>query len=147
MFRCRIDDVNGQVLLREKKRSQDQLITFRAVPLHPSLDEILSAWLEHHPGGQFMFCKNNCNALDDRTSREAMKAVTKGSKWRMLRGYHVFRHSFCSNLARHGVDQRKIDAFVGHQTDEQRERYRHLFPEDREAAITVLQVPSDLCQV
>jgi integrase len=64
--------------------------------------------------------------------------VTKNSKWSVLRGYHVLRHSFASNLARHGVDQYKIDEFMGHQTDEMRRRYRHLFPEDRKSAISVL---------
>ena len=138
MFRCLIADVNGRVLLREKKRSQKLETTFREVPLHSGLATSLERWVQRHPGGQHLFCKNNSNPLDDKTAREAFKAVTKESKWSVLRGFHVFRHSFCSNLARHGVDQRKIDAFVGHQTDEQRQRYRHLFPEDRNEAIAVL---------
>lgn len=138
MFRCQIDDVNGSVLVREKKKSKERRITFRDVPLHPGLKQILDEWLEMHPGGQFMFCKGNKNPLEDRTSREAFKAVTKGTKWSVLRGYHVLRHSFASNLARRGVDQRVIDEFMGHQTEEMRRRYRHLFPEDGEKAITVL---------
>ena len=51
--------------------------------------------------------------------------------------YHVFRHSFASNLARHGIEQYKIDKMMGHQGD-MRERYRHLFPEDRQSAVEVL---------
>ena len=40
-----------------------------------------------------------------------------------------FRHSFASNLAAASVDQRIIDEWMGHQTEEQmRTRYRHLFP-------------------
>jgi site-specific recombinase XerD len=46
----------------------------------------------------------------------------------VLRGWHVLRHSFASNLAAKGVDQRFIDEFLGHQTEAQRRRYRHLFP-------------------
>lgn len=138
MFRCQIDDVNGNVLIREKKKSQERRITFREIPLHPGLKDILDKWLRIHPGGQFMFCKGNGNALEDKTSREAFKAVSKGTKWSVLRGYHVFRHSFASNLARRGVDQRVIDEFMGHQTEEMRKRYRHLFPEDGEMAITML---------
>jgi site-specific recombinase XerD len=49
--------------------------------------------------------------------------------------YHVFRHSFCSNLAMAGVDQRVIDEFLGHQIEAMRKRYRHLFPNDRHSAI------------
>ena len=138
MFRCQIDDLDDKVLIREKKRSRDRRITFRDVLMHPSLKSVIDKWLRIHPGGQFLFCKNMSQPLDDKTSREAFAAVTKKNRWSMLRSYHVLRHSFASNLARHGVDQYKIDQFMGHQTDEMRQRYRHLFPEDGEAAIRVL---------
>jgi len=59
-----------------------------------------------------------------------------GSKWEVLKGFHVLRHSFISCLAAAGVDQRIIDEFVGHQTDEQRRRYRHLYPDVKQKAIT-----------
>ena len=52
----------------------------------------------------------------------------KDSKWKVLRGYHVFRHSFISACASKGIDQRLIDEWTGHATDEQRKRYRHLYP-------------------
>ena len=75
-----------------------------------------------------------------RTKRDGPTGVTKdeahdhfkrtvvGSKWASLRGYHVLRHSFISALASEGVDQRVIDEIVGHQSEEQRKRYRHLYP-------------------
>ncbi|MEO2091861.1 MAG: AsnC family transcriptional regulator, partial [Gemmataceae bacterium] len=53
----------------------------------------------------------------------------------VLRGYHAFRHSFASNLAAAGVDQRVIDELMGHTTVEMQKRYRHLFPDQRRAAI------------
>ena len=40
--------------------------------------------------------------------------TVQGSKWAVLRGWHVLRHSFASNLAAKGVDQRFIDEFMGH---------------------------------
>lgn len=57
------------------------------------------------------------------------------SKWRVLNGWHVFRHSFISALASSGTDQRVIDEFVGHSTEEQRRRYRHIFPDVKQKAI------------
>ena len=39
-----------------------------------------------------------------------------GSKWQVLLGWHVLRHSFASNCAAKGVDQRLIDEWMGHQT-------------------------------
>lgn len=139
MFRAKIADVEGPTIqIREKKRSQRQTFTFRQVPKHQELDAILSDWLGNHPGGQLLFCKANLKALDDKTSRQAFAAVTNSSKFSVLRGYHILRHSFASNLARHGVDQRTIDGFMGHQTEASRHRYRHLFPADSRSAIGVL---------
>ncbi|MDB5307108.1 MAG: site-specific recombinase XerD [Gemmataceae bacterium] len=72
------------------------------------------------------------------TNNEAthhFKKVLEGSKWAVLRGFHVFRHSFASNMARKNVDQRLIDNYMGHQTEEMRKRYRHLFPQEKENAI------------
>jgi integrase len=57
------------------------------------------------------------------------------SKWDVLRGWHCLRHSFISALANKGIDQRLIDEFVGHQSEEQRRRYRHLYPSVKEEAI------------
>jgi integrase len=50
-------------------------------------------------------------------------------------GFDTYRHSFVSNLAAAGVDQRLIDEFMGHQTDAMRKRCRHLFPKNKRSAI------------
>jgi len=65
------------------------------------------------------------------------KEAVKGSKWAVVRGWHMLRHSFASNLARAGVDQRKIDRWMGHSTDV-RWRYQHLRPEDQRDDIGAL---------
>jgi integrase len=62
--------------------------------------------------------------------------VLAGSKWQVLRGWHVLRHSFVSNAAAAGIDQRLIDSWVGHQTEEMRRRYRHLIPSVEQEAIS-----------
>jgi integrase len=66
------------------------------------------------------------NELDERA---------KGRKWSVLNGWHVFRHSFISALASGGVDQRIINDILGHQTEEQRRRYRHLYPDVKQQAV------------
>src|SRR5205823_14724428 len=58
-----------------------------------------------------------------------------GTRWENLAGWHCLRHSFVSNCAAAGVDQRLIDAWVGHTTEEMRRRYRHLIPSVEHAAI------------
>ncbi|WP_165245498.1 tyrosine-type recombinase/integrase [Paludisphaera soli] len=57
-----------------------------------------------------------------------VKRTLKGSEWEVVRGLHCLRHSFISAMASKGVDQRIIDEVVGHQSEEQRRRYRHLYP-------------------
>ena len=42
---------------------------------------------------------------------------------------------FISACASKGLDQRIIDDAVGHQTDEQRKRYRHLVPDVVQRAV------------
>ena len=68
-------------------------------------------------------------------AHDHLKRTLAGSKWDVLRGWHVFRHSFISICASKGVDQRLIDAWVGHQTEEMRKRYRHLIPSTEKEAI------------
>jgi integrase len=140
MFRTQPEDIaDGWIKLREKKRDRDATISYRFVPAHRELMAVVECWLESHPGGSRLFCKNNREALDDRTSREAFEAVTANSKWSVLRGFHCMRHSFASNLARSGrVTQAEIDTLLGHQTEEMRRRYRHLFPEDKRRAVECL---------
>ena len=64
-----------------------------------------------------------------------LKRTLAGSKWEKLQGWHVLRHSFISNCALKAVDQRIIDSFVGHTTEEMRKRYTHLFPSAQRDAI------------
>ena len=64
--------------------------------------------------------------------------LTDGTEFQGIR-FHTFRHSFASNLAARGVDQRMIDRFMGHQTEAMRQRYQHLFPGDQQEAIEQLE--------
>lgn len=74
-------------------------------------------------------------ALTKDEAHNHFKRALAGSKWERLKGWHVLRHSFISALAAKGVDQRIIDDFVGHCTEQQRRRYRHLIPSVTKEAI------------
>lgn len=112
----------------------------------PPLARALREWLKARPQSPYLFCQP-AHVAFSKTRREAPTAVTRdeahdhlkrtlaGSKWVKVRGYHVLRHSFISALASAGVDQRVIDEVVGHQTEEQRRRYRHLYPDVKHKAI------------
>jgi site-specific recombinase XerD len=60
---------------------------------------------------------------------KATKEAKRRTKWSVLKGYHLLRHSFISALANKGIDQRIIDELVGHQTEAMQRRYRHLYPQ------------------
>ena len=120
--------------LREKKRDRKRNTT-RQVPLTPVLHGVLSDWVGRRAGGGTLFCKATGAAITPREAQNYFRRAVRVSKWNVVRGWHVFRHSFISALANCGTDQRVIDEFVGHSTDEQRRRYRHIFPAVKEKAI------------
>jgi integrase len=64
-----------------------------------------------------------------------LKHTLAGSRWGVLRGWHVLRHWFSSACASRGIDQRLIDEWVGHTTEEMRRRFRHLIPEVKQQSV------------
>ena len=130
--------------IREKKRNR-QKYTTRLVPLSAALTSVLTEWFLKHPGGKyaFSFSKNALSLTERRqapplTIAQADDHLTRtlsGTKWERVRGWHVLRHSFASNCAAKGVDQRLINAWMGHQTEEMMKRYQHLFPDTQRQAI------------
>jgi len=145
MLRSEVTDFDGdEVVIRERKRSQSTHTT-RRVPISNTLRTAVDEWLQQHPGGQFTFCQGRVYRSKKRrdvpepiTRNEAndhFRRTLRGSKWERVPGWHCLRHSFISNLASQGVDQRMIDEFVGHSTDAMRRRYRHLFPDMKAAEL------------
>jgi integrase len=72
------------------------------------------------------------------------KRTLANSHWDVVQGWHVLRHSFISALASAGKDQRVIDDMVGHKTEQQRRRYRHLHPSTKQDAINSVFGGEDL---
>ena len=135
-----IDFENGVILIREKKRAKGKE-TFRHVPMSGRLSEVLSDWLSQVALSAYTFpAEHRVSRNRNENRRENLESVSpdeatdhltmalKETKWTKIRGWHIFRHSFISLLASNSTDQRMIDAWVGHQTEEMRRRYRHLFP-------------------
>jgi len=133
------------VLLREKKKSRKKAVTFRRVPMTDLLTTVIANWTQTRSQGRMTFPRSLLplarlqGSLDVPMSgsqaTDHFDQTLAGSKWSKVRGFHVFRHSFASNCASKGLDQRVIDEWMGHQTDEMRRRYRHLFPEQQRSAI------------
>ncbi len=122
-------------MIREKRKDTSVNLTHRRVPMSALLVKVMSDWFAKHPGGGYTLCRTAKQMLKQTFTTKCFRRVLKGSKWINMRGFHVFRHSFASNLAAAGVEQRTIDEFMGHQTEEMRKRYRHLSPDQRHQAI------------
>lgn len=146
-----IDFANKTVTIREKKRVRGQLTT-RRLPLSRPLAKVLRPWLKNHPGGP-TFChlqkviersgktmdrENGPIPLTGHEAHHYIKHTLKDSKWEVIPGWHCLRHSFISNCASKGIDQRMIDEWVGHSTEAMRRRYRHLFPSSQQEAMKQL---------
>ena len=137
--RARIDDFdfeNLAVTIREKKRKQGR-DSFRKVDINSQLLGVMRECFATHPGGQHAISKDG-QPLTVKMATDHFKRVLSRSKWSVIPGFHTFRHSFASILASKGVDEPTIDKWMGHQTPEQRERYRHLFPQGLKRSIELL---------
>jgi integrase len=128
-----VDLVGGFITIREKKRVKGRRST-RRVPLSKRLVEVLTVTLAERDGVAFL-SGPGAKIMSPQSMHKAFERAVKGGKWKEMRGWHVLRHSFISALASRGVDQRLIDEFVGHQTEDQRRRYRHLYPSTQQEAI------------
>jgi integrase len=64
-----------------------------------------------------------------------LKRALSDSDWSGVRGWHFFRHGFISACATMGIDQRFIEEFAGHMSEEISRRYRHLYPSTKYDAI------------
>jgi integrase len=84
---------SGLVAIRQKKADRSKHFTFRNVPLHPELTEIMQAWFKEHPGTSPTICTMNGLAIGGRMGTKYFRGAIKGGKWRVLHGFHVFRHS------------------------------------------------------
>jgi len=153
ILRSEIEDFDfedDQITLRERKRRKDRQGSTRLVPLHPKLRNVMEMWFANHPGGTFTIAppKNMprrrkalapTSYLTPSQADHHFDVTLRDSKWSVIKGFHVLRHSFGSNLIRSGdVSSDVVANWMGHSTMEMRELYQHLFPQDGVEQIKVL---------
>ena len=138
-----IDLDDGYVSARSRKQSKRKRETVRRIPLHPELKAELLAWRERRTRGQHVICEpDGAGPINNDRANRVFWQPMRGTPWCLNNGrdlfkvgFHAYRHSFASNLAAAGIDQRLIDEFMGHTTEAMRKRYRHLFPANKRSAI------------
>jgi integrase len=155
MLRLRWNDVDfaqGYIYARSRKQSRKKTETIRQIDLHPELNRQLREWREQRKRGQLVVCSEDLQPVAVDLANRCFWQPLRGSDWcldgkknRFKLGFHTYRHSFASNLAAAGVDQRVIDEWMGHQTEAMRKRYRHLFPSQRRSAIMTFSL--EACEI
>jgi len=151
LLRLRWSDVDldrGFLVARSRKQSRRIQETSRQIDLHPDLKQYLLEWQRQRTVGQFVLSSPlTWQPLNVDLGNRLFWQPMRGTEWclnngrnRFKLGFHTYRHSFASNLAAAGVVEPIIDAFMGHQTEAMRKRYRHLFPKDRRSAILALNL-------
>ena len=142
ILRSEVNDIgSNSIAIRERKRKK-RTNSMRHVPMSSRLKIALKEWFAIKPSSKSTFCNSDgrCKnppgsevSIDQ--SNDHFRTSLNKSRFKHLRGWHTFRHSFCSNCAAQGIDQRVIDEWVGHTTEEMRRRYRHLFPNKQQQAL------------
>ena len=153
--RAMIDDFkfdDNLIIIRERKRRKDMASSTRKIPLHPELKRIMQEWFKEHPGGQYAIAppqsiprrraKQGFDALTREEAHHHFKQTLADSKWKVVRGFHVLRHSFGAICTRAGVPMNVIAQWMGHTTDEMMRLYQHIFPQDEQQWINKLPFES-----
>ena len=137
IVRARKSDVDletGTVTIRELKRVKGTATT-RVVPLSRKLSGLLSDWIRLRPGGTSLFTQDGTAAISVDEAHYHLGCVLAESKWSVIRGWHVLRHSFVSACAARCVDQRTAMSWVGHMSAAMSAHYTHVSPSTARAAI------------
>ena len=101
-----VDDICFErkcVVVREHKRKKQTKVSFRYVQMGKRLEKIMKSWFEEHPGGRYTISRTPGEPLTEDAASYHFKKVLADSKWSVVQGFHVLRHSFASICAMHGI--------------------------------------------
>lgn len=109
----------------------------RTVPLNSTVRAALARTLENRPGG-LVFARRNGKPY--RSIRKGFRLACEAAGLRDM-SPHVLRHTFASRLAMAGVDPRTIQELGGWRSLAMVERYMHLSPTHKAAAVERIASP------
>ncbi len=113
----------------------------RVVPLTRAAAATLQAWPQRL-SCPWVFPQRDGGYIRNphQSTSEAIAEISERVLGRRI-GWHTLRHTFASHLVMKGVSLRVVQAYLGHQSIEQTERYSHLAPAHQAEAIHVLDAP------
>jgi integrase len=113
----------------------------RHLPLNSEALDVLRGWHDHsaHKAGLVFPGKNGAAFNNVRRSWEGVLAAAKIGRFR----WHDLRHTFASKLVMASVDLNTVRELLGHSDYKMTQRYAHLAPEHKAAAVAKLVAVAD----
>jgi integrase len=110
----------------------------RHVPLNDEAFATLNAWAQQNkaPVSKLIFLSPVMGERFDNIN-SAWRALIQSANIKAFR-FHDLRHTFASNLAMCGVDLYTVKELLGHSSIEMTQRYAHLSPDHKSAAVALL---------
>jgi integrase len=108
----------------------------RRVPLTLRLAEALVR--HRHLRGPRVLCHDDGTSIGRKAVHEWMEKAQRRAMLPANGGFHILRHTFCSHLAMQGATPKAIQELAGHQDLGTTQRYMHLSPAHKDAAIRLL---------
>jgi len=108
----------------------------RHIPLNQEARDILKHWQKQGDGAGLVFKARDGGQLDN--MKKSWAGVLKAANIVKFR-WHDQRHHFASRLVMAGADLYVVKELLGHSTIAMTEKYAHLAPEHRAAAVALLE--------
>ncbi|MFY0528987.1 tyrosine-type recombinase/integrase [Archangium gephyra] len=108
----------------------------RRVPMTKRLAALLAA-NRHLRGARVLYRDDGEPVARATVSRWMKKAQTRAGL-PVTGALHIMRHTFCSRLAMRGAPAKAIQELAGHESFTTTQRYMHLTPAAKDAAISLL---------
>jgi integrase len=108
----------------------------RRLPLTARLAEALRA--HRHLKGPRVLCHEDGTGIGRKAVHEWMEKAQCRAGLPSTGTFHILRHTFCSHLAMQGATAKAIQELAGHQDLSTTQRYMHLSPAHKDAAIRLL---------
>ncbi len=127
-------DIAGAMLnILEGKGAKD-----RNVPIGTKLLTVLREWIGTRTDGH-LFPGPNGKKLAERTFQQRLEALCAAAGIPRHKAHpHALRHTFATTLLRKGVDIRKIQVLMGHESISTTQIYTMVAPEDLKGAVDLL---------
>lgn len=134
-----VDLKNGRIIVRRSVvRGRVKSTKSRRIREVPLGNDVSAQLAKHrHLRGPWVFCDVDGNRLTNGACKWPLYNACTAAKLRRI-GWHVLRHTFCSQLAMQGAAPSSIQKLAGHARLSMTERYMHLSPNVVRDAVKLL---------